>query len=558
MNSPFAAFQALPDRPASPSPKGFPDDLRLLPQWIDALPRADALSTQQVLQQALAALPSLPWRGAARLQALEQLRPVLLQVLDQRLGQVRQAALPLPPAAVLASRAIEGLHLAMAQGYRQAVAEWCAPAGTPPLLKSGKVAEALQRASTHYTQALAVAWRVYRAPLADVWQSLHRTFAYAEAVKLDRKPVADAPAGRATSTRQVYLQALLVMLANPYALSQAGQDALWKLALDYALLLPVQARRPEGATAAVAPDVDAPTPGSAAADHDLQWLDAEPLLADLQAALGGAAGGGTDEPVWLSHGGTRVAVERELATRVLQTLAANTSRAHPRLGAGHVLDTVLGLSAVHFHLAGGLSFDAFVRQARGQEIVMHDRAAWAHGSADVAWAQTLPAKAIDQSRTGYCLLWNAEAQARIRVGELVAVSLHDELIEPRAWLLGMIRWLRYEDDGSVSAGVELIALHARAVAMQALARTAAVADAVRAIEFIGINDYPAHGFVAATIAATLRPRQQIMRVDDERVLAVDKAVAATDMLDLQVVANAGEYRLLAVAPAAVSVGEETA
>lgn len=552
MKSSFAAFQAIPERPVGPVPKGFPDDPRQLPQWIDALPLADAQSAQQILQEALAALPSRPWRGAARLQALEQLRPVLQRVLGQRFGQLQHAALPLPPAAVAMSRAIEGMHLAMAQGYRQAVAEWCAPSGSLPLLKSAKIAEALQHATCHYAQALAVAWRVYRAPLADVWQSLHRTFAYARAVNLDEKAFEDELAGHAGSTRQLYLQTLLVMLANPYALAQAEQDAWWKLARDCALTLPLRTQRPDGVAAALAPDVDAPMPLSDAAGAGLLWLDVEPLLGALRVAAD-AKDGGT---VWAGYGTTRIAVERELAQRLVQTLSAGVARGHARLLGGHRVDTVLGLSAVHFHLAGGLPFDAFVRKARGQEIVMHDRAAWTQESSDVAWAQTLPAQVIDQSRTGYCLLWESEAQARIRVGELVAVSLHDEVIEPRAWLVGMIRWLRYEDDGNVTAGVELVALHARAVAIQALARTAAVADAVRAIEFIGINGHPAHGFIAATVAATLRPRQQIMRVDDDRILATDVAVAVTEMLDLQVVDTNGAYRMLAVAsPGAQATGQ---
>lgn len=532
-------------------PKGFPDDPRQLPQWIDALPLANAQSAQQILQDVLAALPSRPWRGAARLQALEQLRPVLQQVLGQRSVQLKQVALPLPPSAVEASRAIESMHLAMAQGYRQAVAEWCAPSGNLPLLKSGKVAEALQRATGHYAQALAVAWRVYRAPLPHVWQSLHRTFAFACSVKLDEKVVVDALAAHGGSTRQVYLQTLLVMLANPYALTQIEQDAWWKLARDCAPTLPLRSLRPDGAAAALGGDVDAPMPAGDAAVAGLLWLDVEPLLGALRVAADTEASG----TVWAQYGATRVALDRELAQRLVQTLSAGVARGHARLPGGHRMDTVLGLSAVHFHLAGGLPFDGFVRQARGQEIAMRDRAAWTHGSSDVTWAQTLPARVIDQSRTGYCLLWDSEAQARIRVGELVAVSLHDEVIEPRAWLLGMVRWLRYEDDGNVTAGVELIALHARAVAMQALARTAAVADAVRAIEFIGINDHPAHGFVAATVAATLRPRQQIMRVDDDRTLVTDGAGAASEMLDLRMVFATGEYRILTAAQPAAQATE---
>src|SRR3546814_19589191 len=79
-------------------------------------------------------------------------------------------------------------------------------------------------------------------------------------------------------------------------------------------------------------------------------------------------------------------------------------------------------------------------------------------TADYEQLKLLSAQVLDQSPSGYRMRWPAEAQARVRVGEIVGLSLHGESVETRAWLLGAVRWLRYEDNGEVSAGVELLGL----------------------------------------------------------------------------------------------------
>src|SRR3546814_14350682 len=76
-------------------------------------------------------------------------------------------------------------------------------------------------------------------------------------------------------------------------------------------------------------------------------------------------------------------------------------------------------------------------------------------TADYEQLKLLSAQVLDQSPSGYRMRWPAEAQARVRVGEIVGLSLHEESVETRAWLLGAVRWLRYEDKGAMRAGAGL-------------------------------------------------------------------------------------------------------
>jgi len=74
---------------------------------------------------------------------------------------------------------------------------------------------------------------------------------------------------------------------------------------------------------------------------------------------------------------------------------------------------------------------------------------------------------LDQSLGGYRLQWPREAGLRIRVGELIGLSIAHEEDDP-LWMVGVVRWIRYSADGSVDAGVELLARRARAVSLRTL------------------------------------------------------------------------------------------
>ena len=89
-------------------------------------------------------------------------------------------------------------------------------------------------------------------------------------------------------------------------------------------------------------------------------------------------------------------------------------------------------------------------------------AAWTQGAASMTKVPRFTGKVLDQSLGGYRMAWASAEQARARVGELVGLNFGDEG-EEQAWMVGVMRWLRYEDDGSLSAGVELLSRRSSAV-----------------------------------------------------------------------------------------------
>lgn len=461
------AYRNLRDLPPIEGEGGacpLPTEAKRLAAWVEALPRANAAVAQRQLGDALDSLVSQRLGGATRLEALEILRRPAQEAIAQLEREFIGAALPLPPGKHEAARQAERFHLALAHGYRLAAADLCAPAGKVPLLRGGSVAIALGRAMHHYARALAEAWRIYHAPQPGSWQGLHRCHAFAQASRLGGKVCEDPLDNTRRSLDDTYRGVLLVSLCNPYAHSQAEQETVWSLGRAYAPHCPLASEPGQADQATIDADGDHGPGVAGGGPADGPHLDIDRLRADIDAALG------RDDASLvrlLPSRGVTIEVSRQLAESIRRSLGqATAARIDSRLRGGHRLDCALGLSVLHYHLAGRQDFDAFVRQAREeQQIQMIDRAAWAHGGGDALRTRPVSARVLDQSLHGYRLAWDAEAQARARVSELVGLSLPDEPDDERDWMIGIVRWLRHEDDGGVSAGVELLARRAWPVAL---------------------------------------------------------------------------------------------
>jgi hypothetical protein len=238
-----------------------------------------------------------------------------------------------------------------------------------------------------------------------------------------------------------------------------------------------------------------------------------------------------------------IAAHRRLSRA--QAFSTAVARQFTRLEAGHIVETVFGLSGVHFQASGERDFDAFARQVLGDEMNETERATWSAGSADVsARVGRIPAVVVDQSLGGYRMRWAQDGALRLRVGEIVGIHAGDA-DDPSDWMLGILRWLRYEADGHVMAGVEL---HSRAVASVALLGTVgSVRAPLRALELrppYGGDDW-------FYLSAQRLPQGETLRIGREEDLAerlLDRRPEGR-LRDLRLLQTLGDYFLYRYAPA---------
>ncbi len=517
----------------------FPADPRKTTQWVAALPRANAAATQQSLAWALDSLSAQRLDGSQRLAILEQLRLVVAESIGLLKRQYAGSALPLAAAKATAAQQVEAFHLALAHGYRQAVVEFCAPAGKIPLFRGNSVATALARSSWHYSQALAVAWRVYRAPHAGVWQGLHRVHRFAVDHQLETKHIEDPVVGDWVEARSLYLQALLMAITHPLAFSQTEQDALWLATAGFADRCALFRSTPKVNAPMVPEDADhGPGPGISGEVHS-QWLDMAPFCDEVDAALARQRDGFSEFRPMRGH---PIQMSVEVLRRLKRSFGLAAARSHRRLPASHRLRSVFGLSSLHFYLAGQRDFESFMRHAMQHIAMSVDRASWVDSSTEASRVPVHEARVLDQSLGGYRLAWDHADQIRARVGELVGLTLSDADEYPE-WMLGLIRWLRYEADGSLSAGIELISRRASAVGLRLYDDQGFAAEPIRAVEIESLEGAGELHFLAPAGMDCGAKRIEVVR--DEAVAKASSAAGIEEILaGVDVMLNAGDYALL--------------
>lgn len=488
MINPYRTLNAnLPERlPAKRT--DLPADPRQLRVWMDGLPRANQQVYLQALLDALEGFRTQRLDGFARLELLEVLRPAVLEAVTLLSGRLQGSTFPLAGAKAKSAKQLVALQRDMALGYRMAVAEACAPAGKVPFLKGAQVTLALARAVYHHSRWLATSYFLYRSPDADAWAQLYALAAYAQSHKLDSKSIQDPAEKRPLTVALLQNQAVLLSLANPYRFNHRELDWLWALTRDVAALVELTPQRFAAAGALVLIDHDTP-PGfvSRAPETDagdVLWADLRKLNDLIRATVSHA--GGTQEAQLRLSRDHHLTMPVDLLTRALEGWSQDASRGFARLDGGYVLDSVVGLTALHYQLAGERDFDRFLGDVRGVMASAMDRASWAAAPTDASQhGQTVEVTVQDQSLGGYRLRWGPEHGVRIRIGELVGVALP---VEPgaRDWAVGTVRWLRYDDDGAIEAGIDLVARRSHAVALRGMDESGGSQASLRALGLVGV------------------------------------------------------------------------
>jgi hypothetical protein len=487
-------LRATPERHA-PTAGAFATEPRALRSWVAALPLANFGATAKLLLDGLRQINRMRVDAVQRLEALEVLRHPVAQLAALTDKQIVGASFPLPPQKVeLGALALE-FQSELAQGYRIALAELCAPSGNVPFMRSKQVAIAGVRALEHGAELLAKAYLVYRTPPAGAWQALHDVYRFMTMVRFDDRPVEDPLVGGAITARLAYAHALLLALANPYRYTQRELQEVVAFTRTVAPYCELRAGDVDGGLA-MSTDCDH-GPGYLPEERgqgDLEVLSIrlKPLL-DFVASQIDMLPPGARVATFRLRGGAPVQIDIDLVRRLVDGWTATGERTHARLGGGYSLDTVLGLHDLHYVLAGNEDFESFLRRVRGQAISLSESdrmASWAISASESARATRLAARVLDQSLGGYRLVWErgpGGETVRARIGELVGLALPEQGEIAPDWMIGAIRWIRIDDQGRVDAGIELLSRRALPVG-------------VRPIDEAG-----AHASIRGLLLTSLRP-----------------------------------------------------
>lgn len=437
----------------------------LLAEWIAQLPLANAESSQRLLHKLLGDLVSMRMDPGVRLAALEQLRVPVATVNGAIERQILGMAFPLPPAKARVAALSRDTDHMMAQGYRQAVVDFCAPSGRIPFLRGKQVLTAIERGLMHGGAVIEQGYLVYAQPPERAWATLHALIGLARELGIDEKPVPDPLLGNLECTPLMrYAQACVLALGNPYRLNQREIADAARLAQAWSAQVRLAK---DGGSITIDPDRD-DGPGylpdeRRASVKDGFGLDLSALEADTDRRI--AAAGSAAQIEFGVRGRIVVQASPALAARLRNYWAQGYDRVAERLPAGYGLDTVIGFNAVHAVLGAQLDFAEMVL---GPEAGYGDADAGSWTASDTQRIDVVRATVLDQSLRGYRLVWEAGDAVRVKVGEVVALSFVGEDEQRRDWMVGLVRWMRIGTEGRVDAGIELLSRRARAASLRPL------------------------------------------------------------------------------------------
>lgn len=481
-----------------------PADGRPLRQFLDNLPRGNPKQTAKLLLDALRSSGRVKKSGADRLNQLEATRSVVIDSVAWLENQFIGSPLPLTQDRKSSALLALELEVALADGYRLACVELCAPKGSIPLLKSGAVSTVLIRTLWHYQRSLLTSWKLYHSAPAGAWQGLHRTYQFALELGVQSKEAADPIIGRALQPHSLYTETVVLSLMNPLAYAQPELDALMKLANAFSpgyAVTPVRTDEKQ----VVLPLADDLPPDSELPADASAFLDFGKLQQAINDAL--AVGEGDDAEVAVNNSG--IVLARSALRRCQRAFGLASARAANRLLAEYGIETVTGLHALHFFAAGRLDFENFIQnisQSGQQGLSM--TADWMAVKTDAQQMKVQKAVVLDHSLNGYRLRWPGNVPNRIRIGEIIGLNAAPAELEAD-WMVGSIRWLRYEDDGSITAGVKLLSRRCSAVAIRSN-QDGRIGQLQRGLELPALDESLPRRFLMSGKAESALPRIDVL------------------------------------------------
>ncbi|MGL4318865.1 MAG: molecular chaperone [Pseudomonas sp.] len=485
---------------------------RELKRWIAGLPKANIGETARQLYQSLVELNQLVTSSDNRLQLLELLRPEVVFVCRHLERHFLNQSIVLDERPRKVANLCQALQNHLAIGYKLIIAQ-----ELPRLSKERTqlLTVTLQRAIHSLCGPLVRASQLYCPVPEGLWLELHQLYRIAKQHGLQQAQVADqlAQNGKSLSPEQAYIAALLLGCARCNQMRQSSIARLAEALESWSALASLHAADDPYSLFVITPQQDGPPRYKSlfrdSELHNLLGLDPHALVDALK------------EQLLLPEGSTerRLPIPEGMTDDLLQHLssawgdiAERTFQRNPGRGS---LNLCIGMSAVHYYLAGGKPFAEVLQRPEegrsaqfkvsntggGPDIwsTAFDAQRQSHWEAGMPMEEIQykgmrsageqePVEAVESypnfdvpivnhSPGGYCLSWPKEVPSQLQAGELLGVQDNPG----QAWSVAVVRWIRQVRGGGTQMGIELIAPHAQPCGLQLVRKSEQNSQYLRAL-----------------------------------------------------------------------------
>jgi hypothetical protein len=436
-----------------------PPDLEIRPRqvkrWIESLPLHVTFESGRALRRHLAALNEVEVDAAARAEILEAHRAAVSTLLPALEALYASAPLPLGPAPRAALGLARELLTELSLGYRIASREL----GGKLLSTRRQIATLLQRAAQLSAARLVAAYKSYTPVATGNWSELHGLYLEAEALGFARDPME----GDTRSITDLYCEALLLSLTDPYRLAQGETERVLHMLREnrgIARLWRHRQTTPPGGHFMVPCDTDKPPKPSIGKLDDTggpNWRlhDANPLV-DALRAKGGAADSRTTA--------TRrpESARAELVDKLVRLWGDPPKRTSRRDPSQATVAISMGLDGVgHF-----VALEPRVDLARQDEMLRRGITMPLAPLPLDSQSEPIPVfewDVVNQSKGGLRVRRIGRTEQPIAVGEIAGIKLPGKA----HWAIGAVRWVTVFEDGGMEFGLQYLASMARSVTVAA-------------------------------------------------------------------------------------------
>ena len=464
---------------------------RQLEQWAAALPIGNTTVAAHQLLNQLNSLNAAHYPVQERLKLHNTLRPVVADLSHAMRESLRQAVIPLDYKNHYSAGLLQSILKGMATGFKLVVSEL---ALTPRLKEYDQLLlqEAIYLAMSYSGQRLVDAYGLYQPEPANIWSDLNQLYQYAETKHFLQNTIDDAlpdtPLPVYPTIDVIYKRILLLALAEPYHLMQYEAMDIFRLVASCIQGCHIEPYHELATQGEFLIDLNSDN-GPRFVTRDMDWPADNARLIDisevnvqldkhLQRLLRNNVAMAELDAVSLVE-----RQQRDMLLRLADAWHASLVRKTKRFELEGDIELGSGLNTCHHFISNGalftpeinelkLSREAGINQeeARGlfatayREALQKDRR---HGYQQYHlnpwWQRNI-------SPLGVALKLDEPINnVDVRVGELVAYRLANK--RKRRWQLGVIRWLRQDNDSAnslVDIGIMNLANGGIAVGVKAI------------------------------------------------------------------------------------------
>jgi hypothetical protein len=425
-------------------------DARSCEAWLSRAALADPKQGCQELTALLESLESAPPADDDYLDVLERLREPIAITLTEHAKKITGRPLPLREHEAGTFDQLHDLWRAFGHAYARLLER--VESGTP-----GAVAHQApllaQRALDCTAELMSAHYRCRREVDFELWRELHRLYRSADAAGHAHENIAASLRSRTISScHEVYVRALLLHLANPYALGgrELAWTRRWSTTWAHKLELVSAADDAQGYAVDLAGDQAPAWIRAQQARDTTRFLDTAQLRRSVKGRVRKLEAGVDPQTLGLGKDCVQPDVGRLLATLARAWLEAPAARQFTRRASPGRVELVCGFDAIHVALTGrsfrsaSRHWDYSRRDAEALSVYQSTSVATSEPAADAASEQW---ESLDESANGFRLRRDGDG-LRLAHQQLVALKPQDA----KRFILSEVRWLMIGIDRSLVIG----------------------------------------------------------------------------------------------------------